>query len=453
MRMRGRMLVIGMFAAIGCVKETADLPGSTAGDARDAQRGVAGSAEAVLDAGAPDVAPKPRKPTTPSPAPQPSEPEPMARDAGVAPLAGGPCNGGGTLVRKGSGYVCDCTAAPQGGPFCDGNFGGDDAGVESELALSITADSYYSCALTASRGVRCWGDAEFGTLGNGSYTDSERPVAVKDLAGVRQLEAGLLHGCAVIDDGSLHCWGSNDLEELRDGSNNRRNIPVTAQIAGDVVQVSLGESQSCVRRADSSLECWGLHSENLAPPGTSNVVDIEAGYFITTAWFADGSVRSWGEHMPPPIPAGAKIKRVASGYGFVCALTDAGKVYCGGWNHEGQLGTGSSATEGDGAVADISNAVAIAAGFEHACALLDDGMVRCWGQNNRGQLGDGSFDDRPTPSAVVDLQHVAEVVCGREHCCARKEAGQLYCWGQNAHGQLGDGTKNDSATPVAVLGF
>lgn len=421
MRVCSWMFGVAIFATVGCAKET-------------------GAPTEVEATGRPRHTPSVRE-------------QSEASDAEGEQEDGDPCNGG-TLVRKGSSFVCDCSAAPQAGPFCDGRSADhEDDADQDALALSITADSYYSCALTESDGVRCWGENEFGTLGNGTFTDSARPVAVKDLAGVRQIDAGLRCVCAVVEDGSLRCWGANDRDELRDGSNNHRNAPVTAQIEGEVVQVSLGESQNCVRRADDSLECWAGYGDWVPYPAVKDVVDVEAGYFITTAWLADGSVRHWGNQAVPPIPDGAKITRVASGYAFLCVLTDGGEVYCAGENSEGQLGSGDSASEGDGSVADISNAVDIAAGFEHACALLDDGTVHCWGQNNRGQLGDGSFDDRHAPSTVLELQHVVEVACGREHCCARKEAGQLYCWGQNAHGQLGDGSMNDSSKPVAVLGF
>jgi len=451
------MIAAGILAAVGCVRESKvfpDVPRESDASQRTAPAGASGERAGAgtgvgVDAGTPmagrnaprDVPPAAQRPT-------PS-------DAGP-----GPCNGG-VLVRQGSGYICDCTSAAKGGPFCDGiDEHAEDAGVDvpeqpSERALSISADSYTTCALMESHTVRCWGQNGFGNLGDGTRTDSATPVRVKELNRVTQLDLGLTHACAVIEDGTLRCWGNNDSGMLRDGSDNDRNIPVTAQGLENVVQVSLGESQSCVRHRDDTLECWlpvmreGLLDAN----GTGGVVDVEAGYFITTAWFADGSVRSWGEHKLPATAADQRIVRVSSGYGFVCAVLEDGAVLCSGWNHAGQLGTGSAQTEGDGKVAGLSGVVDIAAGFEHACALLEDHTLRCWGQNERGQLGDGSFDDRRAPSAVSGLEHVAEVACGREHCCARTDDGRVSCWGNNESGQLGDGTKTDRSAPVSVRGL
>lgn len=440
MRMSTRCWVVGvsLFAAVGCGGSVRhELPDDTALEEQDA------GSDARTGAGEES---KPTKPNPPAMGVDAGKPEPEPEP--------GPCNGG-VLVKKGDGFVCDCSDAPQGGPFCDGE---DDGGAgDNERVISISADSYYTCALLESGSVRCWGDNASGTLGNGSFTGSAVPVAVKNLSDVRQLDLGLLHACAVIQDGSVRCWGRNSSDMLRDGSNNDRNVPVTAKGLQDVVQVSLGESQSCARFGNGGLECWGGHGHNSPLPIEANranpVVDVEAGYFNTTAWFKDGSVQSWGEHTLPLLIESDTITRVASGYGFVCALTEEGSVWCAGWNHEGQLGTGAPEDGGTGQVAGLLDAVDIAAGFEHACAVRSNGRVQCWGQNNRGQLGDGTGDDRRTPTEVFGLEHVEEVACGREHCCARKEVGDVVCWGNNAHGQLGDGTMTDNSKPVAVNGL
>jgi alpha-tubulin suppressor-like RCC1 family protein len=55
----------------------------------------------------------------------------------------------------------------------------------------------FSCAVTLTRTVGCWGDNNFGELGNGTKTDSSTPVAVKGLANVVQVATGSYHACAV----------------------------------------------------------------------------------------------------------------------------------------------------------------------------------------------------------------------------------------------------------------
>ncbi|HKU44805.1 MAG TPA: hypothetical protein VJR89_41890 [Polyangiales bacterium] len=214
-------------------------------------------------------------------------------------------------------------------------------------------------------------------------------------------------------------------------------VPTQARAITNVAQVSLGESQACVRHSDDTLECWkdtqGLPGAN----GARDIIDVEAGFFRTTAWFRDGSVRTWGDPVPKT-PGDARIKRVASGYSHACVLVDDGNVYC------------------YGAAADLhsmTDAIDLAAGFEHTCALLRDRTVRCWGHNEHGQLGDGSNDYGSVPVAVLGLSDVSEIQCGRHHSCARLEDGSIRCWGSNEFGQLGDGTSEDSNTPVRVLGL
>lgn len=369
--------------------------------------------------------------------------ERMDDDAGPPDL--GPCHGG-VLVRSGSVFVCDCSSAPQAGPFCDGELASDDdAGVADPIqrVRNVSTYNYTTCALMEDRTARCWGRNDHGDLGDGTRTTSPRPVRVQQLSQVQQLDVGLLHACAVIDDGTLRCWGNNSNYMLHDGSDNDRSIPVTARFLNDVIQVSVGATQTCVRHRDNTLECWVDPDPTgvLAGNGQTDVVDVEAGYYITAAWLSDGSVRSWGGHKLSGDLAEGTIKRVTSGYGFVCVLRDNGTVHCSGF------------PAGSGKIAGLSSVIDISAGFEHICALLQDGTLRCWGENGRGQVGDGSYDDRDTPSPVANLDHVVEVTCGREHSCARKDDGSVYCWGGNTYGQLGNGSTLDTSVPAAVRGL
>jgi alpha-tubulin suppressor-like RCC1 family protein len=300
--------------------------------------------------------------------------------------------------------------------------------------------------------VRCWGRNESGELGDGTRTNRRVATKVKNLSGVTQVEIGLNTTCAVIDDGTLRCWGYNGIGLLRDGSNNDRYTPTVPQGVADVVKVSLGDSQACVRRSNDRLDCWSQveHSGVGGVSDVADVVDIEAGFFMTTAWLRDGSTRQWGKPVPV-IPVQSRIKRVASGYYHACVLADTGRVYCSGSGAgDGQNGE----SEGDDShVRGISDAIDLAAGFEHNCALLSDRTVWCWGQNQRGQLGNGTNDDSFLPGKVQGLENVAQIQCGRDHSCARLEDGSILCWGSNEYGQLGDGSEEDSTTPVRVRGL
>jgi alpha-tubulin suppressor-like RCC1 family protein len=88
------------------------------------------------------------------------------------------------------------------------------------------------------------------------------------------------------------------------------------------------------------------------------------------------------------------------------------------------------------------------------CAI-ESGEAYCWGYNAQGQLGIGSTASSSTPLAVDTNSALAgkkltRITTGDEHSCALDSTGSAYCWGWNEYGQLGDGTTSTSNIPVAV---
>lgn len=150
----------------------------------------------------------------------------------------------------------------------------------------------------------------------------------------------------------------------------------------------------------------------------------------------------------------------------VCALTNAGNVYCWGWNGDGQLGnntTTSSSTpvEVDGGAQGpgfLSGIVSIAAGSYSTCALSFSGNVYCWGDNTNGQLGNNTTTSSNIPVEVRGvggtgyLSGIVSITVGEAHTCASSSSGNIYCWGANGDGELGNNSTTGSNTPVEVSG-
>ena len=352
---------------------------------------------------------------------------------------------------------------------------------------TISAGDAHTCMLTASGGVRCWGDNRYGQLGDG--TDISRAHAV-DVVGlgdkVVSVEAGENQTCALTAAGGVKCWGLNESGQLGDGTSEDSLTPVEVMGLGSgVVSVSTKGMRACAVTAAGSVYCWGLNwigqgdgktnfsSLPLELPGLgAEVMAISLGYNHGCALTITGGVKCWGfnslgqlgdgsakQRSPVPVEVSGlvnKITAISLGTNHACALTVSGGVKCWGDNNWGQLGDGTRQTSNIPVdVIDLdSGVIAISAGSGQSCALMTSGEVKCWGYNRSGNLGDGTTEERLTPVNVVSLAgKVVAISAGRYHTCALEASGEVKCWGENQLGQLGDGIPRIRMTPADVMGL
>jgi alpha-tubulin suppressor-like RCC1 family protein len=76
------------------------------------------------------------------------------------------------------------------------------------------------------RTVRCWGDNQYGQLGDGTRDLRDRPSPpIPDLVAVELLVAGADHTCAMLATRELVCWGRNHFGQIGDDTTEDRLTP------------------------------------------------------------------------------------------------------------------------------------------------------------------------------------------------------------------------------------
>lgn len=179
-----------------------------------------------------------------------------------------------TQVAAGSNHTCALTAT--GGVECWGRNAEGQGGngttmlgaVPAEVSglttgvASVTAGADHSCAITASGGVRCWGDNSAGQVGDGSLVQRSTPVDVSGLAtNVVMISAGGANTCAVTRAGAAKCWGDNWAGQLGDGTTTKRLTPVDVLgLTSGVSAVAVGGVNTCALTAAGGVKCWGLNN-------------------------------------------------------------------------------------------------------------------------------------------------------------------------------------------------
>ena len=188
--------------------------------------------------------------------------------------------------------------------------------VDTDLRFkSIAASELHTCALTKAGVAYCWGDNFEGYVGNNDLggADQGTPVAVDTDLKFASITAGIYHTCTLTKASNVYCWGENDFGQLGDGTNEDAGSPVEMDlsgVSGKIASVAAGSSaySTCVVTIKGNVYCTGYGEygvfgdgydgdcTTLVPGATglkvkTVVVSDYNGYGLTK----DGKAYAWGD--------------------------------------------------------------------------------------------------------------------------------------------------------------
>jgi alpha-tubulin suppressor-like RCC1 family protein len=407
---------------------------------------------------------------------------PPARREGLADVVEVRAQGRSACARTSSGRV-SCW-----GQLGDVRFAGSRGARSSESPLEIAGargatalavGTGHACVV-ASDGVRCFGGAMWGALGDGASPEVTRPVGMELGTSAVDVSTGAFASCAALGEKGVSCWGQGygDAETPAEGPA-RATIPLgvpaervfvgeqsacalsggvvhcwghtarpeVQRIDGidDAVSVSVELVLGCAARRGGSLSCWWWGRPPAPVPGLSELVEVSYG---ASDWSCgrtrSGGAVCWSMPMQAPTPAWAAPKLVPFGLPDAVSVSTAAFRACA-VRQDGTLACARSTDTplrprpqpgwSDLVQVAVSNQGVLGA---QLCGRTRSGEVLCQGDARVGALGNGSTRTPPLPGiakvdAISDARHVA---VGGSHACALREGGRVACWGSDTFGQV-----------------
>lgn len=329
--------------------------------------------------------------------------------------------------------------------------GPDVVDVPHTQAYQLTAHAAVTCTINQDGVLRCWGQDEQGSLGNGgaqNIGDDESPCSVDPIdVGAKVVRLDPVNDaisddgvCAILEDGRARCWGPGwtDPEQLP-GS----GVEIVAP--APILQMVGSRNVKCALLDGGAVRCWGHGAQIGYGDGLDRGLDSDPQTVLDTL---------------DDVPVGGSVVKLTSTASPIdrsstCALLSTGGVRC--WGTTPALGYGNGEAVGDDETpADVGDvplggaAIDLVSTYHGQCALLEDQSIRCWGDDaaiGHYGYGDGFADtdrigDDETPAAMGPVPVNAPVIAvhgGHERTCVVLVDRTAKCWGRSSLGLLGYG--------------
>ncbi len=382
----------------------------------------------------------------------PSKPMPAQAAAGAAPVVPSISAGLNAMCSVTADHIAWCwgdnesnelgnlNTISQHRPVRAVKNGGGSLGTVRLVSAGSATDG---CAQLVNQTVWCWGERwnmPRDTLGARPYKGPHQ---------MAQLSIGDMHRCWITPDRAAWCWGNNDYGQIGDGTFISHPDDPVKVIGSGVLAIRADENSTCALRSNKTVWCWGSNEYGELGDGTTStspsavqVLKASGGALRDVKWLGDGM----GNHRCAVTTDGTVWCWGANGVGQLGDGTRAAS----------SKAVHVRASRNGGPLTGVAQVVT---GFGVSCALMVDQKVRCWGWDESGQVGDGTVSlMRPFPSQVRQdngkpLKHIATVSAGAAHVCALTTLGSVWCWGSNFFGQSGDGSTSKMHAEAVQVRF
>jgi alpha-tubulin suppressor-like RCC1 family protein len=236
----------------------------------------------------------------------------------------------------------------------------------------------HACGLTTSGAAYCWGNVMYGQLGDGNFDNLAdcgsgwyckwTPVLVQGNHTFKSLAAGEFHTCGLTASGSVYCWGNNDYGQLgEETSEPWSTVPLLVRGGITFSWITAGGSRTCGLDTSGKAYCWGANGgDGAMGNGSSAAFDtpqpvtgdlsftaLSTGATHTCGIQSEGTAFCWGsnekgelgvgttiirQRTPTVAASGLKFSQITAGYYHTCGITIEQLAVCWGRNDYGQLG-------------------------------------------------------------------------------------------------------------------
>lgn len=256
-------------------------------------------------------------------------------------------------------------------PVLDGTTGKSLTGV-----LALAAGDDFTCAVTATKTVVCWGAGDQGQIGYAAQPGTYKAKPVAYVVNATAIAAGSNHACAAAllsgnntcSSCGVVCWGAN-----KDGQSSGVTDGFVAPRAVQTLP-------------PRSLFAGGNRTMLVRAPSIANTTSSEGWYWGR----AVGDLPT--TNAPTLIPPFAKVEAASSGLEHACLL-NAARPYC--------KASDPAFLNFNAKVPSTLEFGAITSGWEHTCVVSKiAGQAWCFGKNDAFRLGGTAAQAIQSPNRV-----------------------------------------------------